>query len=228
MPLCEGSRVLVVDDDPDLIAFVVQGLAESELDAEGCNSRAEADKLLAERRFDCVLLDVMLGEDDGRELLSQMRAGGDDTPVIMVSARGDTDDRVAGLQLGADDYIVKPFSFSELLARIQAVLRRKRGALAIGFDTLSISPGTRKATCHNREIDLSPREFDLLMALVRARGVTVSRAQLLQEAWGIAHDPGTNVVDVHIARIRRKLKTADGPAVTTVRGQGYRLDPSQP
>jgi two-component system copper resistance phosphate regulon response regulator CusR len=224
MPLAQGARVLVVDDDPKLVALVVQGLVESDLVAEGARDIDAARALLRDQRFDIVLLDVMLGTTDGRNLLTEMRAAGDDVAVILVTARDATDDRIEGLRLGADDYVVKPFAFAELLARIQAVLRRRHGRIAFGYGELSIEPARRRAMCCGRELELSPREFDLLSTFVRARGRVLSRTELLADVWGMQHDPGTNVVDVIVGRVRRKLKAAGGPELVTVRGEGYRLE----
>jgi DNA-binding response OmpR family regulator len=224
MPLAQGARVLVVDDDPKLVALVVQGLVESDLVAEGARDIDAARALLRDQRFDIVLLDVMLGTTDGRNLLTEMRAAGDDVAVILVTARDATDDRIEGLRLGADDYVVKPFAFAELLARIQAVLRRRHGRIAFGYGELSIEPARRRAMCCGRELELSPREFDLLSTFVRARGRVLSRTELLADVWGMQHDPGTNVVDGIVGRVRRKLKAAGGPELVTVRGEGYRLE----
>lgn len=224
MPLAQGARVLVVDDDPKLVALVVQGLVESDLVAEGARDTDAARALLRDQRFDIVLLDVMLGTTDGRNLLTEMRAAGDDVAVILVTARDATDDRIEGLRLGADDYVVKPFAFAELLARIQAVLRRRHGRIAFGYGELSIEPARRRAMCCGRELELSPREFDLLSTFVRARGRVLSRTELLADVWDMQHDPGTNVVDVIVGRVRRKLKAAGGPELVTVRGEGYRLE----
>ena len=224
MPLAKGARVLVVDDDPKLVALIVQGLSESELIARGAHDADTARQQLEEHAYDIVLLDVMLGADDGRQLLTELRAAGDDVSVILVTARDTTEDRIEGLQLGADDYIVKPFAFAELLARIQAVLRRRRGRVVYGYGDLSIEPASRKAYCGDSEVELSPREFDLLAVFVRARGRTLDRTQLLKDVWDIAHDPETNVVDVIVGRVRRKLRAVGGPTLTTVRGEGYRLE----
>tara|TARA_R110002072_G_scaffold25443_6_gene85195 strand:- start:151496 stop:152173 length:678 start_codon:yes stop_codon:yes gene_type:complete len=220
----KGLRVLVVDDDPKLMAFLQQGLTESGLLPMGANSAEAADQLLAEQEFELVLLDVMMPTSDGRDVLAKLRGAGNDIPVIMVTARGTTEERVEGLKLGADDYVVKPFAFAELLARIDAVMRRRVGTVTLGFGPLSISPVDRTATCRGESIDLSPKEFDLLSAFVRARGDTLTRTFLLQTVWKTHHDPGTNVVDVVVGRLRRKLETLSGPQIAAVRGQGYRLE----
>ena len=228
MPHLPGLRVLVVDDDPKLVAFLQQGLTESGLIVRNANDVHAAHAALDEQRVDLILLDVMMPDSDGRDLLRDLRARGDDTPVIVVSARDTTDERVEGLRLGADDYVVKPFAFAELLARISAVMRRRTGAIAIGFGPLSIAPAERKASCGGNEIALSPKEFDLLLSLVRARGKLLDRTDLLQTVWQTEHDPGTNVIDVFVGRLRRKLAAVDGPRITAVRGRGYRLEEVAP
>src|SRR5690606_26781279 len=136
------------------------------------------------------------------------------TPVIMVTARDTTEERVEGLKLGADDYVVKPFAFAELLARIDAVMRRRVGTITLGFGPLAILPAKRSASCRGQDIELSPREFDLLTAFVRARGEVITRAQLLESVWKTQHDPGTNVIDVVVGRLRRKLEALSGPQIT--------------
>jgi DNA-binding response OmpR family regulator len=220
----KGLHVLVVDDDPKLMALMLQGLTESGLMPLGASNGNEARRLLAEHSFHLVLLDVMMPDSDGRDVLAELRGAGNDIPVIMVTARDTTAERVEGLKLGADDYVVKPFAFAELLARIDAVIRRRVGTITLGFGPLNISPADRTANCRGQIIDLSPKEFDLLSALVRARGETLTRTNLLKTVWRTQHDPGTNVVDVVVGRLRRKLEVLAGPKVTAVRGQGYRME----
>lgn len=220
----KGLHVLVVDDDPKLMALMLQGLTESGIKPLGANNANEARGLLEENSLDLILLDVMMPDSDGRDLLAELRGAGNDIPVIMVTARDTTAERIEGLKLGADDYVVKPFAFAELLARIDAVIRRRVGTITLGFGPLNVSPAERTANCRGQIIDLSPREFDLLSALIRARGETLTRATLLKTVWRTDHDPGTNVVDVIVGRLRRKLEALDGPKVTSVRGQGYRME----
>jgi DNA-binding response OmpR family regulator len=219
-----GLRVLVVDDDPKLMAFLLQGLTESGLLPMGASNALIAKKQLAEHGFDLILLDVMMPGGDGSKVLADLRAAGNDIPVIMVTARHTTEDRIEGLQLGADDYVVKPFAFAELLARIDAVMRRRTGAITLGFGPLNISPANRTAHCREVAIELSPKEFDLLAALVRAQGQTLTREHLLGTVWLTQHDPGTNIVDVVVSRLRSKLKKLSGPQIAAVRGQGYRIE----
>src|SRR5262245_46665952 len=170
-----------------------------------------------------ILLDVMMPALSGWELLHDLREHGRETPVIFVTARDAVEERVKGLRLGADDYVIKPFAFSELLARIEAVIRRRQSLAPIEVFDLRLDLARRQVRRGDRSIDLSPREFDLLLALVRAGGRVLSRSELLREVWSIEFDPGTNVVDVHIGRLRRKVDRHGPPLIQTVRGEGYRL-----
>jgi DNA-binding response OmpR family regulator len=218
-------RILVVDDDPKLREYVAAGLVESgsecatASDGEGALSLLEGDP----RSFDLILLDVMLPAKTGWELLNDLRERGRETPVIFVTARDTVEERVKGLKLGADDYVIKPFAFSELLARIEVVIRRRRMLPPIEVRDLRLDLGKRAAYRSDHRIDLSPREFDLLLGLVRAEGRTLSRADLLRDVWGFEREPETNLVDVHIGRLRRKLDRYGAALIETVRGSGYRI-----
>ena len=219
-------RVLVVDDDPKLRGYVCAGLRESGLECASAAGAREALSLLERARaepFDVLLLDVMMPGQDGWELLEELREAGRDTPAIFVTARDAVEERVKGLSLGADDYIIKPFAFEELLARIHAVVRRRRAAEPVEYADLRIDPARRAVWRAGRPIDLSPREFDVLRALMARPDKVVPRADLLRDVWGISFDPGTNIVDVHIARLRRKIDRHGRPLVRTVRGEGYML-----
>jgi len=221
-------RVLVVDDDPKFRNTIRRGLEESGMECSAVQDSDEAARALAAgATYDVILLDVMLPGRSGWEWLDERRQGGDETPVIFVTARNEVEERVKGLRLGADDYIVKPFEFSELLARIEAVARRRQALPVIETDELRIDLGRRIVDRAGARIEMSPREFAVLQALVERRGRTLSRVELLEGVWGIAFDPGTNVVDVVVARLRRKL---GGPAqryIQTVVGQGYRFGDAQ-
>jgi DNA-binding response OmpR family regulator len=156
--------------------------------------------------------------------LRELRAREDDILVLLVTARGETQQRVEGLQIGADDYIVKPFAFSELLARIQAVMRRYRPSSRIQVGSICVDLEKQVATCDGAELACSPKELVLLVALLRAGGSILSRKQLLRAVWGIEHEPDTNILEVHIARIRKRLRSRGGPEIKTVRGKGYYLE----
>jgi DNA-binding response OmpR family regulator len=218
-------RILVVDDDPKLREYVAAGLIESGGECATASDGESALDLLAKdpKSFDLILLDVMLPAKSGWELLDDLRERGQETPVIFVTARDTVEERVKGLKLGADDYVIKPFAFSELLARIEVVIRRRRMLPPIEVRDLRLDLGKRAAYRSDHRIDLSPREFDLLLGLVRAEGRTLSRADLLRDVWGFEREPETNLVDVHIGRLRRKLDRYGTALIETVRGSGYRI-----
>jgi two-component system OmpR family response regulator len=218
-------RCLVVDDDPKLREYVQAGLSESGYEVETAGDGDAALALLAQtqRNFDVILLDVMLPVQTGWELLEQIREIGRETPVIFVTARDTVEERVKGLRLGADDYVIKPFAFSELLARIEVVVRRRKTLAPVEIHDVKLDLVSRAAFRSGRKIDLSPREFDLLLALTRAEGRTLTRADLLRDVWGFEREPETNLVDVHIGRLRRKLDRHGPALIATVRGEGYRI-----
>jgi len=223
------TRILIVDDDPKLRSYVAKGLAAQGLESLVAADAAEALRLLEQPPGptpDLALLDVMMGEVSGWDLLEQMRARGHDMPVLFVTAKHAVDDRVRGLRLGADDYILKPFEFEELLARIEAVLRRRRTLPVLEVHDVRIDLARRTVQRGGQRIELSPKEFDLLLALVEAQGRVLSRAELLQRVWGIEFDPQTNVVDTAVARLRKRLDRGSQPLILTVVGQGYCIAPS--
>lgn len=222
----ETRTVLVVDDDPKLCTLVSHGLAECGFAYEVASDAASAIAMLEDRDrepFAVVLLDIMLPDLSGWDLLARLRETGIDVPVIFVTARDRVDERVRGLRLGADDYLIKPFAFAELLARVDAVIRRRQQNLRLQLCDVDLDLAQRRVVVGDRPLDLTPKEFDLLRTLVAWRGRTVSRQRLLHEVWQLAVDPGTNVLDVHVARLRRKLDMVRGPSIRTVRGQGYSL-----
>jgi two-component system copper resistance phosphate regulon response regulator CusR len=218
-------RVLVVDDDPKLRDYVQEGLRSSSIECAAAESGEHALELLRgdPKSFDLILLDVMLPAKSGWELLMDLREQGRETPVIFVTARDTVEERVRGLKLGADDYVIKPFAFSELLARIEVVIRRRRMLPPIEARDMRLDLAKRVAYRGEHKVDLSPREFDLLLALVRADGKTLTRSDLLRDVWGFEREPETNLVDVHIGRLRRKLDRHGPPLIDTVRGSGYRI-----
>lgn len=220
------TRVLVVDDDPDLCRFLALGLTNAGLESEATCDGLAAVELLRARTpgfFHLILLDVSMPRKTGWEMLESLRAAGDDVPVIFVSGHDAAHEKVRGLQLGADDYIVKPFHFDELMARIDAVLRRRRSLAPIVIGELKLDLARRKTERAGVPVDLSPREFDLLYVLARARGRVIPREELLHEVWDIQFDPGTNLLDVHLGRLRRKVDRHGRPAIQTARGEGFRL-----
>jgi DNA-binding response OmpR family regulator len=219
-------RLLVVEDEPAIADFVGRGL-----DAAGyavtCVGDGEAGEALAlSGQFDMVLLDIMLPGREGLEVLDAIRTRHPELPVIILTAKAAIDDRVAGLDRGADDYLVKPFALDELLARIRANLRgsRQRSSAVIEAADLSLDIPTRRVERQGREVRLTTREFELLAYLMRHPNQVLSRAQILNAVWGYDYEPGTNVVEVYMNYLRKKLRGEDGPApIETVRGAGYRL-----
>jgi DNA-binding response OmpR family regulator len=222
-------RILVVEDEPLIASFVEKGLA-----AEGHAVEVAADGPAAVGAFlaappDLVVLDVMLPGIDGFEVLRQIRAADPLVPVIMLTARGEVEDRVRGLDLGATDYMVKPFAFAELAARVRSHLRTAdRASAAERSDIVEVAGirldlRRREVAVDDREVALSAREFALLEYLLRHPGQVLSRQQILDGVWGISHDPRSNVVDVYVRYLRGKLGDEDASRIETVRGMGYRL-----
>lgn len=201
-------RLLVVDDDPHFRSYVSRGLRESGHECEVASGGVEARALLgttSQPPFDLVLLDVMMPDMSGWTFIEEIRRRELQIPVIFVTARDAVAERVKGLNLGASDYIIKPFAFAELLARMEAVLRTSHCQTPLRVADLTIDRTRRTVQRAGRTVELSPREFDLLLVLARHPHAVMARDKLLADVWGIAFDPGTNVVDVHIARLRRKL-----------------------
>lgn len=219
-------KILIVDDDPKLRGFVAKGLETHGIDSVSASDGAEALTVLERSvsdRPDLILLDVMMPGKSGMEFLEELRRRGHDLPVIFVTARRGVEDRVKGLRIGADDYVLKPFEFDELLARIEAVIRRRQSVPVFEFGDVRIDVARRIVERAGQRIDLSPKEFDLLRTLAEARGRVVSRTELLKVVWGITFDPETNVVDALVARLRRRIDRGGASLIDTVIGQGYRL-----
>jgi DNA-binding response OmpR family regulator len=224
------KTILVVDDERNIVDLV-----RLYLEKEGFAVVAAADgeeALAMHRRYDpaLVILDLMLPKIDGLEVCREIRHRGD-TPVLMLTARSDDVDAIVGLELGADDYVTKPFNPRALVARVKAILRRTdgtaRGGRPIEVGALRIDPRRRDATVNGRRLELRAREFDLLVALARDPGVVLTRDALLEDVWGTDFPGETRTVDVHVAEVRKKLGD-DGPPIETVRGIGYRLVPPSP
>jgi two-component system, OmpR family, response regulator len=221
-------RLLVVEDEKKMAAYLRQALQEEGHAVEESHDGEDALTRAIGGGFDALVLDLNLPRRDGLSVLRQLRAAGLSTPVLILSARAQADERVAGLQLGADDYLPKPFAMDELLARVGALLRRaeKQRETRLQVADLTLDTVRREVTRAGQRVELPMREFSLLDYLVRCAGRTLSRAQILEHVWGYHFDPGTNVVDVYIQRLRRKVD--DGHAqklIHTVAGLGYRLAP---
>jgi DNA-binding response OmpR family regulator len=224
--MAPGMRILLVEDERAIADFVARGL-ESEGYAVTCVHDGESGETLAlTGRFDLLVLDVMLPGRSGTEILRAVRKVDGQVPVILLTARAEVEDRVSGLDAGATDYVTKPFAFEELAARIRAHLRRPDQGDATELEVGDLRLNLLKRTVHRagEEIHLSAREFDLLAYLMRHPGQVLSREQLLNGVWGYDYDPGTNVVGVYIAYLRRKLAVGDLPdPIETLRSVGYRL-----
>jgi DNA-binding response OmpR family regulator len=226
------ATVLVVDDEPMVREVVARYLELDGLRVEQAADGTAAAEWLADHRPDLVVLDIMLPGVDGLSILRQLRAAGD-VPVILLTARADEIDRVLGLELGADDYVVKPFSPRELAARVRTVLRRvsapaSDGRAMVDFGRLRIDPGTRDVTVDGEDVELTPKEFDLLYTLARSPRQVFSRRQLLAQVWDSAPEyQDSATVTVHVGRLRQKLEdNPDNPRwITTVWGVGYRFEP---
>jgi two-component system OmpR family response regulator len=220
-------RILVVEDDKKIASFVQNGLREAGFAVDHAANGAEGLHLALTVPYDAAVVDIMLPVRDGLNMIEQIRQRKINTPVIILSAKRTVDERVYGLQVGGDDYMIKPFAFSELLARIQGLIRRSTGsveATRISTGNLSIDLLRREATLSGKTIELQPREFSLLEFLMRNAGRIVSKTMILEHIWDYSFDPQTNVVDVLVCRLRSKLdKEGLQKIIRTVRGAGYVL-----
>lgn len=223
-------RVLVVEDDATIAAFVVRGLREAGYTVDTANDGSTAFTMATTDTYDLAIVDLMLPALDGLTLIERLRARGIGTPVLILTAKRSVDDRVEGLQRGGDDYLTKPFAFPELLARVQALIRRAHGqgeSARLTVNDLTLDRLARTVERAGRPIELRPREFAVLELLMRNAGRVVSKTMILSQVWGYTFDPGSNVVDVVIFRLREKIdKGFDAPMLHTVRGAGYVLKPA--
>jgi two-component system OmpR family response regulator len=220
-------RILVVEDDTKIASFLVRGLKQAGYAIDQASDGESGLALAESTDYDAAIVDVMLPKLDGVSLVRRIRAARLLMPVLFLSARTSVDDRVHGLQSGGDDYLTKPFAFSELLARVQALIRRSRSSpettkLSAGDVTLDLV--TREVRCAGRLIDLQPREFSLLAFLLRHAGRPVSKTMILEHVWDYSFDPQTNVVDVVMSRLRAKID-AEHKRIETIRGVGYIFRP---
>jgi two-component system, OmpR family, response regulator len=226
-----GHKLLLVEDDAATADYIVKGLTEEGFTVDRADNGRDGFFHASDGRYDAIILDRMLPAMDGMAVLSALRAAKIETPVIILSALGSADDRVTGLTAGSDDYLVKPFAFAELLARVRLLVRSGRGGAAIettlSCDDLVMDLLSRKVKRGITTIELQPREFRLLEYLMRHIDQVVTRTMLLEGVWDYHFDPGTNVIDVHVSRLRRKLDEGGAqPLLHTVRGAGYRLGPA--
>ncbi len=219
-------RVLVVEDDPEVAAYLVKGLKEQGHNVDEAADGKNGLFLANSEDYDVMIIDRMLPALDGLTIVKSVRAAGKTTPMLILSALGDVDDRVEGLRAGGDDYLTKPFAFSELLARMDALIRRTRQSPAaettLRVADLELDQLTRIVKRGGKITDLQPREYRLLEYLMHNAGRVVTRTMLLERVWDYYFDPQTNVIDVHISRLRGKIdKGFDKPLLHTVRGAGY-------
>ncbi len=220
-------RILVIEDDEKIASFVIKGLQQAGMAVDHASNGEEGLDLFLSTTYDAAIVDIMLPRLDGVTLIQQARSRKIATPVIVLSAKRSVDDRVSGLHSGADDYLIKPFAFSELLARVQALLRRSSGTpetVRLTLGDLSMDLLTREVKRGGQLIDLQPREFSLLEYLMRNSGRPVSKTMILERVWDYSFDPQTNVVDVLVCRLRNKIdKDFHEKLIHTIRGVGYVL-----
>jgi two-component system, OmpR family, response regulator len=219
-------RILVVEDEPAIAEFVERGLRAAGYTVDCAADGDEAERRASAGQYDLVLLDILLPGKDGLEVLAAIRKRDRQTPVILLTALGEIEDRVRGLDRGATDYVVKPFSMEELLARVRAHLRRphQQTADVLEVGDVHMDLGTRRVERGGEEVKLTAREFELLAYLMRHPGQVLSREQILNAVWGFDHEPGTNVLEVYVSYLRTKLRRNGSEApIETVRGAGYRL-----
>ena len=222
----ESGSILLIEDEPGIVDFVRRGLRAEGFTVETALDGTEGERLALKGSFDAIVLDLMLPGRSGLEILASVRRSTPSVPVIVLTARGEIEDRVAGLDAGAVDYLVKPFSLVELVARVRAQLRviAQASSSTLQGQDIEVDLLTRKVLRGGQLVQLSTTEFELLVYLLRHHGQVVSREQILGSVWGYEHDPATNVVDVYVGYLRRKLGRPGDPApIFTVRAVGYRL-----
>ncbi len=223
-------RLLIIEDDEDVASYVKSGLEQAGYTVDTASNGKDGLFLATTESYDGIIVDRMLPGVDGLTIVRTLRASAITTPALVLSALGEVDDRVSGLKAGGDDYLVKPFEFAELQARIEALLRRQRSAADAGQTVLQVADLSldllrRKVERAGQKIDLQPKEFQLLEYLMRHAGQVVTRAMLLEAVWSYHFDPQTNVIDVHMSRLRTKIdKDFERPLLHTVRGAGYRIE----
>jgi DNA-binding response OmpR family regulator len=219
------NRILIAEDEPRLSSFLEKGLKANGFTTTVVTDGAAAALMANDEDFDLLILDLGLPGKDGFEVLNDLRGRGQRMPTIILTARDDVQDKVTGLERGADDYVTKPFRFEELLARVRVRLRAERGTpepTVMRAGGVSLDPRTRRVAVDGRAVELSAREFTMLQTFMQHPRQVLSREQLLSHVWGYDHDPGSNVVDVYVGYLRRKIGAS---RLETVRGAGYRFEP---
>jgi two-component system copper resistance phosphate regulon response regulator CusR len=220
-------KILIIEDEPKTMAYLAKGLAENGYAVNGAGNGEEGFHMARTGDYDLLILDVMLPSKDGWSVLGDLRRSGQKFPILFLTARDAVEDRVTGLESGADDYLVKPFAFAELLARVHTLLRRgqARSPEALKVADLEMDPIRHKTQRSGRRLDLTPKEFSLLYLLASRTGDVLSRAFLAEQVWDMNFDSDTNVVDVHVRRLRAKVDDPfKGKLIHTVRGVGYVLE----
>ena len=219
-------RILVVEDEPKVASFIKRGLEQAQHVVDATDTLKDGDYMASVQNYDLLIIDCMLPDGDGRKLCRDLRARGLSTPILLLTAKASTADKVLGLDSGADDYLTKPFAFSELLARVRALGRRQMSPLLQQLEVadLSIDPVTRRVTRSGQNVALTPKEYQLLELLVRRAGQVVTRNEIIEQVWDIHFDPGSNIVDVVIKVLRDKIDRKFEPKlIQTVRGVGYTI-----
>ena len=219
-------KILLVEDEAEIGDLIKTGLEKEEFSVDYCKDGDSGMEHAMSNSYDAIVLDVMLPGKSGLEILKMVRAGQNNVPIIIITARGETEDRIEGLDLGADDYLPKPFFVEELIARLRAIWRRssETGMSVLNVGTLSANLMSREVVRSGRQIEMTPKEFSLLVFLMRAPGRVLTRTQILEQVWGYHFDPGTNLVDVYIRRLRSKIDfEGEIPLIETLRGVGYRM-----
>jgi len=219
-------KLLVVEDEPKAAAALQKGLTEAGFEVDVAGDGEEGLTLARAAAYDLLILDVMLPKLDGFGVIEHLRKAGKDVPILVLTARDEVPDRVKGLELGADDYLVKPYSFAELMARVKTLLRRGPAARAgaIQIDDLEVDEATGKARRGGKDLELTSREFALLALLARHSGQVVTRSQISEKIWKVEYDGVSNVIDVHVRHLRAKVDDPfDRKLIRTVRGMGYAL-----
>ncbi|HSX24536.1 MAG TPA: response regulator transcription factor [Candidatus Andersenbacteria bacterium] len=218
-------RILVVEDEPKLNKGLVKGLQNNGYAVDFAFDGLAGETLARKESYDLIVLDIMMPRRDGITMCNNLRASGIETPIIFLTAKDEVADKVAGLHTGADDYLVKPFAFEELVARIKSILRRPKQIIPdiLTLDAMRLDTKEHRLMISNKEIPLTLREYSLLEYLLRNNGAVVSREDLIDHVWDIFYDSQSNVVDVHIKNIRKKLPHTYAKRIETIRGKGYRI-----
>jgi len=220
-------KILLIEDDKESAKYLIKGLREQGFVVDHSESGKDGMFMAASEKYDAMIIDRMIPEVDGMTIVQTLRASGNETPILFLTALDKVEEKVKGLKAGADDYLAKPYSFTELLARLETITRRKSGEKAVTKLTcgdLEMNLLTRTVKRGEKEIDLQAREFALLEYLMRNSGTVITRTMLLENVWDYNFDPQTNVIDVHISRLRQKVdKGFDKSMIQTLRGAGYKL-----